>query len=260
MGKLAHLTTVKTARTASFAYTPPAAAFEAVRILVKPTLGYAAGHPVTVSMPVMAAVLRGLRRANPNARILIVEGQATDASLRDIYEHSGLYDLLDDNMRLAATSDLRMQTYDNPMPIPAHFEQLEAPGYIADYDCCISVAPFKRIVHDDQPRLNGPLADLYELLAPGQTDRLSVMNALHDVYFTIGHHFDGTVIDLTEMLKSDDERLDWGESVHFGQVIWGDDMLAVEESACRLTDEPLPDYINSIRALREMINTQQPQK
>ena len=257
---MAHLTTVKTARTASFAYTPPPAAFEAVRILVKPTLGYAAGPPVTVNMNVMAAVLRGLRRANPNARILIVEGQATDTSLREIYEHSGLYHLLDDNMRLAATSDLGMVTYDNLMPIPARFERLSAPGYIADYECCISVATFKRIIMDEQARVNGPLADLFELLAPGQADRATMMNALHDLYFTIGHHFDGAVIDLTEMLHSHDERLDWGESVHFGQVIWGDDILAVEESACRLTGEPMPDYINSIRALREMINAQQPQK
>lgn len=258
---MAHLTTVKTARTASFAYTPPTAAFEAVRILVKPTLGYPTGPPATVNMDVMAAVLRGLRRANPNARILIVEGQATGTSLREIYEHSGLYHLLDDNMRLAATSDLGMAAYENHMPIPVRFEQLDAPVYIADYNCCISVAAFKRTIQDEQQRVNGALANLYELLAPGQADRPTIMNALHDLYFTIGHHFDGAVIDLTEMLHSDDERLDWGQSVPFGQVVWGDDMLAVEESACRLTDEPIPDYINSIRALREMIDTtRQPQE
>ncbi|MFM7352704.1 MAG: hypothetical protein ACKO1G_06530, partial [Microcystis aeruginosa] len=55
---------VKNSAMADFIYQPPRAAITAKRILIKPNLGYPVPPPVTVSLPVLSQVLRGLRGVN----------------------------------------------------------------------------------------------------------------------------------------------------------------------------------------------------
>jgi len=86
--------TVQTAFAKSFVYQPPAIAYNAKRILVKPNLGYPVGPPVTVSMGVLGSVLSALRLASPQAEILIVEGVCSPVNLTDIAGKNGLYPLL----------------------------------------------------------------------------------------------------------------------------------------------------------------------
>ncbi|MDZ4672225.1 MAG: DUF362 domain-containing protein [Phototrophicales bacterium] len=258
------LLAINNAKTESFVYMPPSSAFGATRILVKANLGYPKPAPITVSMPVLGAVLRGLRRASPMARIVIIEGVADAQSAERIFKQLGVMDLLDDNMRVADAESLIMQEYDNISPKPVRFMTMTAPAYISEYDCCISVGTFKRTTLKDHPLISASLKNLYGVFprekyhgrSPnlrGQLHRPSVPEVLKDIYFSVGRYFHGGVVDLTHKLVSPDERPDTGEVIPIGQVVWGDDLLAVDEVACRLAGEPTPNYIHTIRALRDQL-------
>lgn len=268
MGKLANLASVKTANSSSFVYTPPDAAFGAARILVKPNMGYTAKPPATVSMPVLTAVLRGLRRASPRGRILIVEGTCSDIRAETIFEQRGLYDVLDDEMRAADMSALITKSHSNTSPKPVKYKTMTAPEYLEEFDCVISVGAFKRTILNEKPLISASLKNLYGFFPPeiyhgrnpharGQLHQPSVSLVLQDIYFTIGHHIDGAVVDLTEKYSSPDWRPDRVRNVSttVGKVVWGDDMLLVDETACQLAGEDVPDYIQAIRQLKQQGQT-----
>jgi len=263
MGKLADLASVSTADAQSFVYMPPLQAFDATRILVKPNLGYPVGPPATVSTAVLDKVLRGLRRANPNARILVVEGVCSSATAAEIFEKHGVYDLLDDNMRATDAEDLLMEDYPNLLENPVKYTQMTAPGYIGQYDCVISLGAFKRTLLKGEPLISASLKNLYGLFprevyrarspnSRGQLHRPSVPEILKDIYFTVGHLFHGAVVDLTEKYVSPDWKPDRvrGVAEPVGKIVWGDDLLAVDEVACRIAGEPAASYIEPIRKLR----------
>lgn len=262
MSKLRDLGSVRNASTASFAYIPPLAAFEAARILVKPNLGYPKGAPVTVSMQVLGGVLAGLRRANPGARIVIVEGACSPRSMADLFKRSGLLELLDDNMRVVDAEALPMRDYVNRSPEPVKYATMRAPALLGEYECLISVGAFKRTTLKGEPLISASLKNLYGLFprdlyhgrslnARAQLHQPSVPEVLRDIYFTIGTLFHGAVVDLDQKFVSVDHRPDVGEAVPVGQVVWGDDLLAVDEVACRLGGEAEASYLAPIRALRQ---------
>ncbi|MEO1291175.1 MAG: DUF362 domain-containing protein, partial [Chloroflexota bacterium] len=142
MGKLKDLASVKSTNAESFAYLPPDTAFDAMRILVKPHLGYLAQPPATVSMNVLGAVLRGLRRASPLGRIVIMEGVNVDRPAREVFHQLGVTQLLDHEMRLTDTDNLVMFDYANTSPVPKLYETMTASEYIKDYDCVVSIGAF----------------------------------------------------------------------------------------------------------------------
>jgi Domain of unknown function (DUF362) len=252
--------TVYVAQTAQFLYEPPAAAHGAVRILVKPNLGYPVGPPVTVSMGVLDAVLQGLRRVSPNAEILIVEGVCSAVSLIDIASKNGLYSLLDEGMQLLDADQLPLREYPNRSPQPVRFQSMLAPVLLCEVDCCISVGAFKRTILKDEPLISASLKNLYGLFprakykarsanSRGQLHRPSVPLVLQDVYFSIGHLFHGGVVDSDRKFVSKDWKPDKGETVALGQIIWGDDLLSVDRKACEVGNEPIPSYIEAIENL-----------
>lgn len=264
MGKLKDLASVNTANSDSFVYTPPDAAFGAARILVKPNMGYPVGPPATVSLKVMGAVLRGLRRASPLGRILIMEGTTSHLSAEEIFAKNGLLNLLDEEMRVTDAENLIMKDYPNLLPQPVKYTQMTAPAYIEEFDCAISVGAFKRTTLNDQYLISASLKNLYGVFprevyssrspkSRGQLHRPSVPEVLRDVYFTVGHHFDGAVVDLDQKYISPDWKPDRVRDVAHpvGKVVWGADLLAVDETACRVADEAVPDYIKTIRGLRK---------
>lgn len=266
MGKLADLAAVKVASSEHFTYIPPDSAFGAGRILVKPNLGYAAPPPATVSLPVLVQVLRGLRRASPKARILIVEGAAGKTPVEEIFEKSGIQGVLDEEMRAAPMSQLLNKDYPNRSPQPVKYEAMHAPEYLEEFDCVISVGAFKKTMLNGEPLISASLKNLYGFFPPerysarnpdarGKLHRPSVPLVLQDIYFSIGHHIDGAVVDLTEKYVSPDERADRVRDVAqpVGKVVWGDDMLAVDEMACQLAGEEAASYIAPIRRLREQL-------
>jgi hypothetical protein len=256
--------TAVVAPTDAFVYQPPAAAASAAKILVKPNLGYPVGPPATVSMTVLQKVLAGLRQASPNAEILIVEGVCSKVSFNDIMGKLGTYLLLDAGMQVLDADVLEVVEYPNLSPSPVRFPTMWAPQLLQEVDCRISVGAFKRTTLKGRSLISASLKNLYGLFprdqykarsasSRGQLHRPSVPEILQDVYFTIGHLFDGAVVDCDQKFISRDWRPDKGDAVPIGQVIWGDDLLAVDERACEVGQEDIAPYLAPIRQLRDQV-------
>jgi Domain of unknown function (DUF362) len=250
--------------TREFVYKPPAKAISAKQILVKPNLGYPAAAPVTVSMGVLGEVLSGLRRANPLAEILIVEGVCSPVPLTEIAAKLGLYALLDEGMQLVDADQLAIAEYQNLSPAPVRFNSMFAPALLKEVDFCLSVGALKRTILKGEPLISASLKNLYGLFprsqykarspnSRGQLHRPSVPLVLQDVYFSIGYLFDGAVVDGDRKFHSRDWHPDRGEAVDFGKVFCGEDLISVDYEACRLAEEPIPDYLGKIKAIKSTL-------
>lgn len=248
--------------TKSFSYQPPPSACNVDRILVKPNLGYPVAPPVTVSMGVLAKVLQALRQASPNALILIVEGVCSPVSLHNIASKNGLYALLDDRMELLDADTLPLIEYPNLSPNPVRFQTMWAPALIQEVDCRITIGAFKRTILNDRPLISASLKNLYGLFprskyharslnSRGQLHRPSVPQVLQDVYFSIGHLFDGAVVDADLRFISRDWKPDKGKAIEFGKIFAGIDPIAVDRAACIAVGETIPDYLTEIDKLRQ---------
>ncbi|MGF1567603.1 MAG: DUF362 domain-containing protein [Nodosilinea sp.] len=253
---------VSTAAADKFVYTPPGAVQGASRILIKPNLGYPVGPPVTVSMAVLSQVIAGVRQTNPTAEILIVEGVCSKVEFDAIMTKNGVHALLSTGVRLLDADRLEMVEYPNHSPRPARFAAMWAPQLLQEVDCCLSVSAFKRTQLKGEPLISASLKNLYGLFprarykarsasSRGQLHRPSVPLVLQDVYFTIGQFFQGGVVDCTQKFVSRDWQPDRGEAIPVGQVIWGDDLLAVDAKACETGQEAIPSYVTAIEALRQ---------
>lgn len=242
-------------------YTPPEAAKNAQRILVKPNLGYPVGPPVTVSMAVLSKALQRLREVNSTAEILIVEGVCSKVSLAAITERTGLSALLKEGIRLVNADELDCVEYPNLSPEPVRFKTMWAPQLLGEVDCRISVGAFKKTHLKGSPLISASLKNLYGLFprakykarspnSRGQLHRPSVPLVLQDIYFTIGHLFEGGIVDATSKFVSADWKPDKGKSVAVGKVIWGEDLLQVDRAACEVGGEAEADYLAPIERLR----------
>ena len=247
-------------------YIPPLAARNARRILVKPNLGYPVAPPVTVSMGVLGAVLRGLRQASPDAEILIVEGVCSSVDLSTIATRNGLDQWLDPGMQLLDADTLPLKEYPNRSPQPVRFKSMLAPALLEAVDCRISVSAFKRTQLKGEPLISASLKNLYGLFprahykarsqnSRGQLHRPSVPLVLQDVYFSIGHLFEGAVVDGDRKFISRDWKPDRGEAVALGKIFWGEDLIAVDRTACRMGEEAIPDYLEAIDRLRSGLDS-----
>jgi uncharacterized protein (DUF362 family) len=250
--------TANQATTSGFIYQPPASAHQAQRILLKPNLGYPKPAPVTVSMPILQAVLQGLRLASPQAEILIVEGVCSSVSLADIAAKLGVYQLLDEGMHLLDADELPIMEYSNISTQPVRYASMWAPALLQEVDCRISLGTLKRTNLKGEVLISASLKNLYGLFprakykarssnSRGQLHRPSVPAILQDVYFSIGHLFDGAVVDANQRLISKDWQPDRGQIIESGQVFWGDSLLEVDRTACKIVGEALPSYIEIIQ-------------
>ncbi|WP_413165174.1 DUF362 domain-containing protein [Capilliphycus salinus ALCB114379] len=252
---------VQVATPSTFVYQPPPNALTAKRILVKPNLGYPVGPPVTVSRGVLGAVLQGLRQANPDAEILVVEGVCSPVSLSEIIARNGLSDLFTDKIKLLDADKLPLMEYPNRSPQPVRFTSMHAPAILQEVDCRISIGALKRTHLKNEPLISASLKNLYGLFprskykarspnSRGQLHRPSVPLILQDVYFCIGYLFDGAVVDGDRKFISPDWKPDKGKSIELGKVFWGEDLINVDAEACRIAQEPIPNYLDCIDRLR----------
>ena len=211
-------------------------------------------------MTVLAEVLRGLRRANATAEILIVEGVCSKLPLANIAERNGLMPLLAEGIRLVNADELDCIEYPNQSPAPVRFKNMLAPKLLQDADCRISVGAFKKTHLKGRDLISASLKNLYGLFprakykarsphSRGQLHRPSVPRVLQDVYFTIGHLFEGGVVDCDRKFVSHDWKPDKGDSFDVGKVIWGDDLLGVDRTACQVAGEPAASYLAPIARL-----------
>jgi hypothetical protein len=214
-----------------------------------------------VSLQVLGSVLQGLRQANPRAEILIVEGVCSHVSAAEIFIRSGLMSLLDQGMQVFDADQLPLREYENRSADPVRFATMLAPALVSEVDCRISVGTLKRTILKHEPLISASLKNLYGLFprarykgrspnSRGQLHRPSVPLILQDIYFSIGYLFDGAVVDADQKLVSPDWQPDRGESIPVGQVIWGEDLLAVDRLACEVAQEEIPDYLQAITQMR----------
>lgn len=213
MSRLSHLASVKAMPTASFTYTPPLCAFDAVRVIVRAALPQ-------VSQPVLAKVLRGLRRANPGGRVIVLVSADGDTSPRGIYEASGLEDLLDGNMQAIDVNSLGVGPYANRLPQPQTYRSVLAPTLLDEVDCRISLSAVT-------PGDLAAVRALYGLIPAVPQHN----TGLTDLYFTLGLRFDGAVVEAGD------------------RVFWGDELLAVDEAALRHAGADLPPVLADLRRL-----------
>ncbi|MGD1952942.1 MAG: DUF362 domain-containing protein [Leptolyngbyaceae cyanobacterium] len=253
-----------TAEVTDFIYSPPEVAQGATRILVKPNLGYPKGPPVTVGMSVLSNVLRGLRQASPHGEILVVEGVCSKLSLAEIAGKNGLYDILDEGMIVLDADTLPCIAYPNRSPQPVRYSEMWAPKLIQEVDCRISVSAFKITSLKERPLVSATLKNLYGLFprakykarsanSRGQLHRPSVPQILQDIYCSIGYLFDGGVADCSQKFVSKDWRPDVGQGFEIGQVVWGNDLVAVDRQACNVANEPAASYLEPIEALKQNV-------
>ncbi len=246
-----------------FEYIPPAAAQAARRILVKPNLGYPVGPPATVSMAVLGEVIRALQTHSPKAEILIVEGVCSKVAFDTIMAKNGVHQLLSDRVQLLNADDLELEEYPNRSPSPVRFKTMWAPKLLQEVDCCLSVSAFKRTQLKGVPLISASLKNLYGLFprekyrarsasSRGKLHRPSVPLVLQDVYYTLGHFFQGGVVDCGQKFISRDWQPDRGDGIAIGQVIYGDDLLAVDRAACQVGQEETPDYITALEQQRRL--------
>lgn len=213
-------------------------------------------------MAVLATVIQRLREVNDKAEILIVEGVCSKVSLAAIAQKNGLPALLTDGVQLLDADKLECIDYPNLSPAPVRFKTMLAPKILQEVDCRISVGAFKKTHLKGKPLISASLKNLYGLFprekykarspnSRGQLHRPSVPLVLQDVYFTIGHLFDGAVVDCTSKLVSPDWKPDKGEAIAIQKVIWGEDLLQVDRAACQAGKEPEADYLGPIQQLRD---------
>ncbi|MDY7020075.1 MAG: DUF362 domain-containing protein, partial [Cyanobacteriota bacterium] len=153
--------------------------------------------------------------------------------------------------------------YPNLSPQPVRFTSMQAPAILKEVDCRISIGALKRTHLKGEPLISASLKNLYGLFprskykarspnSRGQLHRPSVPLVLQDIYFCIGHLFDGAVVDGTCKFVSRDWKPDKGEFIELGKVFWGEDLINVDREACRVADEPIPKYVNCIDQLRQV--------
>ena len=245
----------------SFRYEPPGVARTARRILLKPNWGYPRPHPVTVGLPVLKEVVRGIRRVNSTAEILLVEGVCDKRPAIEIARKLGLAELESLGVVFHDADALPCVPYPNAAARPQRFAELYAPDILREVDCRISVSCLKKTTLKESVLISGPIKNLYGLLpraryharspySRGQLHRPDVHKIIADVYHTLGILFDGAVVDATEKFVSRDWEPDIGASVPCGKILFGEDLLTIDRAACELASEGMPAYLDYIEAMR----------
>jgi hypothetical protein len=255
-------TTVEVQPWSAFRYVPPASARSARRIVVKPNLGYPVGPPVTVSDTVLFGVLAALRDVAPSAELVVLEGVCSKASLAQVAELRGLLRKFDAQTVLLDADAQPLADYPHTGPAAARFRTLQAPALLREADCRITVGACKRTMLNGRPLFSGSLKNLFGLFpratyharsphSRGQLHRPSVPRVLEDVWWTVGHLFDGAVVDGGQFYAHHDWHPDRARAgTPCGRVWTGTDPVSVDSAAATAVGEGEPDYCTAIRHQR----------
>jgi hypothetical protein len=127
--------------------------------------------------------------------------------------------MMNDNMRPVDLSTLPMRPYLNRYVDPP--KQIIAPSLLAEVDACITL---NTLTPDNLSEL--PSLTVMREQAQNNTE-------LMDTYLAIGHLFAGGVVDCGS------------------KIIWGDNLLDVDEAAHLAVGEPRPEMITTLRKLKQ---------
>jgi uncharacterized protein (DUF362 family) len=229
---------------------------DAERILVKPNLGYAKDHPITVSTPLLVALFRQLRSHFPQAQFFALEGTCCPLDFSQIVDKRGLAVLLP-FVKWIDANQTDPKLYKNQNTVVYKYPEIEAPMLISEVDICISLAPFKRTILKGKPLISGTVKNLFGLLptrtyrarsanSRGQLHVPDVQKVIADVYGALGSHFHLGIVDLTAASLHDDWHPDRGKRQEFGQVIVQPSLIEADLQACAVVGEEKPIWASYV--------------
>jgi uncharacterized protein (DUF362 family) len=217
-------------------------------VVIKPNAGHAGGPETSIntSPGVVAATIRTVQQANPG-RIILAESSAIGCDTLACLESSGIRQAaeeagVDEIRDIKADPDLVKQPIESPT---SDIKQIELPRFLLDADHLVNVPIFKSHVSMvftcALKNLKGVVQDKHHYVMHC-TNLANAMMDLGDVVRP-----DLTVVDMIRPMEGFGPHS--GTPVDMGCVLAGQDMVAIDATACRMVGLPLErvEYFEAAR-------------
>ena len=218
-------------------------------VVIKPNAGHAAAPETSVntSPAVVAAVIRLVKKANPG-KIILAESSAIGCDTFECLEASGIKEVAEqegvDEIRDIKSSDEDLVTkpFDDPT---SEIKQVDLPRFLLEADHLVNVPIFKSHVSMvftcALKNLKGVVQDKHHYVMHC-TNLANAMMDLGDVVRP-----DLTIVDMIRPMEGFGPHS--GTPVEFDCVVAGQDMVAIDATACRMTGLSLEkvEYFDAAR-------------
>lgn len=217
-------------------------------VVVKPNAGHE-GSPassVNTSPEVVSAVVRVLKKANPG-KIILAEASAIGCDTMSCLESSGIKAAaeeagVDEIRDIKSEEDLVKKQIENPT---SDIKNLDLPRFLLEADHLVNVPIFKSHVSMvftcALKNLKGVVQDLHHYVMHC-TDLAAAMMDLGDLVQP-----DFTVVDMIRPMEGFGPHS--GTPAEMGCIVAGQDMVAIDATACRMVGLPIEkvDYFDAAR-------------
>jgi uncharacterized protein (DUF362 family) len=217
-------------------------------VVIKPNAGHegAPDSAINTSPEVVAAVIRAVRKADPG-KIILAEAAAIGCDTMECLETSGIRKAAEDagadEIRdIKSDEDLVTKKIENPT---SDIKQVELPRFLLEADHLVNVPIFKShvsmVFSCALKNLKGVVQDKHHYVMHC-TNLAAAMMDLGDVIRP-----DFTVVDMIRPMEGFGPHS--GTPVEFGCIVAGQDMVAIDGTACRMAGLPLErvDYFDAAR-------------
>jgi uncharacterized protein (DUF362 family) len=217
-------------------------------VVVKPNAGHegAPESSVNTSPEVVAAVVRAVKRADPG-KIILAEASAIGCDTMKCLEVSGIRKAaedagVDEIRDIKSDEDLVQKKIENPT---SSIKQVALPRFLLEADHLVNVPIFKSHVSMvftcALKNLKGVVQDKHHYVMHC-TNLASAMMDLGDLVRPVL-----TVVDMIRPMEGFGPHS--GTPVEFGCVVAGQDMVAIDGTACRMVGLPIDrvDYFDAAR-------------
>ncbi len=218
-------------------------------VVIKPNAGHAAGPETSVntSPAVVAAVIRLVKKANPG-KIILAESSAIGCDTFECLEASGIKKVaeeegVDEIRDIKSDEDLVSKPFANPT---SQIKKVDLPRFLLEADHLVNVPIFKSHVSMvftcALKNLKGVVQDKHHYVMHC-TNLADAMMDLGDVVRP-----DLTIVDMIRPMEGFGPHS--GTPVEFDCVVAGQDMVAIDATACRMTGLSLEkvEYFDAAKA------------
>ncbi len=218
-------------------------------VVIKPNAGHAAGPETSVntSPAVVAAVIRLVKKANPG-KIILAESSAIGCDTFECLETSGIKKVaeeegVDEIRDIKSDEDLVSKPFANPT---SQIKKVDLPRFLLEADHLVNVPIFKSHVSMvftcALKNLKGVVQDKHHYVMHC-TNLADAMMDLGDVVRP-----DLTIVDMIRPMEGFGPHS--GTPVEFDCVVAGQDMVAIDATACRMTGLSLEkvEYFDAAKA------------
>ncbi len=218
-------------------------------VVIKPNAGHEAGPETSVntSPAVVAAVIRLIKKANP-AKIILAESSAIGCDTFACLEASGIRKVaeeegVDEIRDIKSDEDLVSKPFANPT---SQIKKVDLPRFLLEADHLVNIPIFKSHVSMvftcALKNLKGVVQDKHHYVMHC-TNLADAMMDLGDVVRP-----DLTIVDMIRPMEGFGPHS--GTPVEFDCVVAGQDMVAIDATACRMTGLSLEkvEYFDAAKA------------